>query len=152
MAEWTEFSQRKNGLLLEQVKKKNEVISFLMLMKENDGDHLKAFYEEIECIVPGPTGPTIYAKNEPNGKCHEEQYFAAEKILFRGEFLLNEDFNIGKSTYVGNEEVDNDDDGDHEDTDGLDDAATQDGKDISTLHLKDIREQTIDSLIDEINR
>ena len=146
MSEWTEFTQKTVGLLLEQVKKKNEIISLLMLMKDNVADELHAFYSEIECIMQGGA---IYAKNEPLGICGETQYFAAQYVLWRGEYLLTEEFDLGKFKNVVN---DDDDDGGDDNDDIVEGSEDADGFNIWNLRLKDIKIQIIDSLIDEINR
>ena len=139
MSRWTEFAQKRRGMLIEQIEKKNAVISALMLMKDQDGENLKGFYEEVICILPGGI---VYSKNAPLGLCQEDQYFSASKILWRNGFLESESFDLGKTT--------DGEDGDEMEAENEEEVG--DGKDISTLRLKEIREETLDSLIDEVNR
>lgn len=142
MADWTQFAQKRRGMLIEQIERKNSVISSLMLMKDQDGEHLKGFYEEIVCILPGGI---VYSKNAPLGICKEEKFYNAEKVLWRTGFLDDESFDLGKTTNTDIAEDNNEMEDDNEEE-------VVGGKDISTLRLKNIREEILDSLIDEVNR
>ena len=144
MAEWTEFSQKRVGLLFEQVEKKNSIITQLEMIRDGgDGDHLKTFYEEVICIM---RDGTVYSKDHPAGTCGEEQYFAAATVTWRGELLSTEDFTIGRGK---NQNADIDDEEDEEEEEeGNEDSQPE----LATLQLRQIRTSTLQTLIDEIER
>ena len=145
MAEWTEFSQKRRGLLFEQVEKKNSIITHLELMRDgHDGEHLKTFYKELICIM---RDGTVYKKDHPAGICKEEQYYAATTVTWRGELLSTEDFNIGRGT---NQDADigDVDENEEEEEDGNEESQPE----LATLQLREIRTSTLQTLIDEIER
>ena len=145
MAGWTEFSQKRIGLLFEQVEKKNSIIAQLSMMRDGvDGEHLKTFYEEVICIM---RDKTVYSIDHPAGKCGEEQYFAATTVTWRGELLSTEDFTIGRGKNQ------NADIGDEEEEEEEEEEVNEDSQpELATLQLRKIRTSTLQTLIDEIER
>ena len=143
MAEWTKFSEKQVGLLFEQVERKNNVITQLTMIKDGaDGDHVKKFYDEVICTM---RDGTVYGTNKPAGKCKEAQYFAAMTVTWKGELLSTENFIIrGKNAVVAEDE--DEEDGEEEE----EDEGPQ--PELATLQLKQIRESTLQTLIDEIER
>ena len=112
--EWSEFSQRRNSLLIEQLEFKNGFTGVLLGLKSEYGIHFNTFLEEVTCKMEDGT---VYGKvfPYPHRPCTESLYYAAAVVTWNGIELESmvakgqeEDSVLNKKSATEDEEYDDD--------------------------------------------
>lgn len=163
--EWSEFSQRRNALLIEQIVFKNGFTSVLEGMKFDDGIHMNTFLEEINCKLQNGT---IYGKNEPR-KCTENLYYEATEVTWKDDIELEsmvakgneDDAELNAKSTIDDHDYDGEDDRQGTELQEIEEQGEDEGSPgkgnqgkkwpkLTSMKVVEIREEILSTLLERV--